>query len=107
MVELVSIDDAKVMLRIDGSDHDAMIGFAIEAASGAVINYLKSAARSFVGANGEVYGIVPPEVRMATVFLAGVMMRNPDNTVEGDFDQGFLPKPVTALLYPLRDPACA
>ena len=50
---------------------------------------------------------VPFEVRAATVLMIGHLMRNPDNNVEGAFDRGYLPMPVTALLYPLRDPALA
>lgn len=109
MAHLVTPEEVKNMLRIDGDDVDGNLLLMIPAASGAVVNYLKAGARRFLDEAGEVIdGMeVPFEVRAATVILIGIMMRNPDNTVEGDFEQGYLPKPVTALLYPLRDPALA
>lgn len=109
MALLVSIDEVKAMLRLDGDSHDGLLTLLIPAASGAVLNYLKSGADAFVDASGEAYNLaaVPFEVRAATVLMIGHLMRNPDNNVEGAFDRGYLPMPVTALLYPLRDPALA
>lgn len=109
MVWLVSVPEVKAMLRIDGDAVDDALSLLIPAASAAVVNYLKSGASAFIGEDGEVTdpNDVPFEVRAATAFLVGQLMRNPDNDVEGAFDRGYLPKPVTALLYPLRDPALA
>jgi hypothetical protein len=44
---------------------------------------------------------------MATILLTGHFYNNPDGDPEHDWEQGYLPRPVTALLYPLRDPALA
>lgn len=109
MVWLVSVDEVKAMQRLDGDDIDTTLMLLIPAASGAVVNYLKSGADAFIGEDGEVTDLeaVPPEVRAATVILVGHMMRNPDSDTEGAFEPGYLPRPVTALLYPLRDPAVA
>lgn len=84
----------------------------IHAASAAVLNYLKSGADSFLDSAGEVITDsndepvgVPYEVRAAVMILVGYLFRNRD-TNDG-FNAGYLPAPVTALLYPLRDPALA
>lgn len=109
MVQLVSLTEVKHMLKIDGDDDDATLLLLIGAASGAVINYLKSSADQYLGEDGEVLpgAVVPPEIKTATAVLVGQLMRNPDNDVEGAFERGYLPRTVTSLLYPLRDPACA
>ena len=109
MVELVDIDQVKAALRIDHDDEDAILELLIPAASGAVVNYLKDGADGFVDEDGGLIpdAVIPPEVMIATIFLVGVLRRNPDNDTEGAFEQGYLPKPVTALLYPLRRPALA
>ena len=39
--------------------------------------------------------------------LVGHFYKEPDGNTEDAFEQGYLPKPVTALLYPLRDPTLA
>ena len=109
MVQLVSPQEVRSMLRIDGDSDDETLLLLIPAASAAVLNYLKSGADAFMGEGGEVMedASVPFEVRAATVLMVGHLMRNPDNDVEQAFEPGYLPRPVTALLYPLRDPACA
>lgn len=104
MAQFVGLEEVKMLLRIDGDDDDATLGFLIEAASGAVSNYLKSAADLYLGDDP---APVPQEIKFATAFLVGVMRRNPDNEVEGSFEPGYLPPTVVSLLYPLRDPACA
>ena len=109
MAWLVSVDEVKAMLRLDGDSHDGLLMLLIPAASGAVLNYLKSGAAAFADDSGSVSDpdAVPFEVRVATVLMIGHLMRDPDNNVEGAFERGYLPMPVTALLYPLRDPALA
>ncbi|MFH5773588.1 head-tail connector protein [Paracoccus sp. NGMCC 1.201697] len=109
MAQLVDLPTVRNYLRISAEDDDTNLAFLIEVASGAVINYLKSAADAWIGDDGEVLPDVeiPAEVQGAVVYLVGVLVRNPDNDAEGAWQQGFLPMPVTAMLYPLRDPACA
>lgn len=102
MIELVTKDRVKAALRLDGNDDDAALDLLISAASGSVLNYLKSAGSGMIDPN-----TAPNEVQIATIYLIGVLLRNPDNDTERAFDQGYLPMPVTAILYPLRDPALA
>jgi hypothetical protein len=49
--------------------------------------------------------IVADPIKSATLLLIGYLYKDRDENPEEAYEQGFLPKPVTALLYPLRDPA--
>ncbi|TPJ76197.1 phage gp6-like head-tail connector protein [Mesorhizobium sp. B2-6-3] len=111
MVALVTLETVKERLRIDTTDDDGALSGYIESASAAVINYLKGQAEVLLDldSGGELpSGVeVPPLIATATVILVGYWYRNPDSDPDKDFEMGYLPKPVTALLYPLRDPALA
>jgi len=97
---LVTLAEARDHLRSDSVDDDADLTIKIHAASGAVINYLKSPA--FIDESA-----VPFEVKAATLLLIGYLYKDRDGDEGGEYQQGYLPRPVTALLYPLRDPALA
>lgn len=56
-----------------------------------------------IDSNGD--RIIVDAVRSATLLMLGFLWRDRDENADGAYEQGFLPKPVTALLYPLRDPA--
>jgi hypothetical protein len=112
---LVSLAKAKLHLRVDHDDDDSDIELKLMAASGAVVNYLKSGA-TFLDSSGEVETDssgdpvgVPYQVQAATLLLLGDFYKNresiTEDAVDGQFGYGYLPKYVTALLYPLRDPA--
>jgi hypothetical protein len=113
-MRLVSIELAKQHLRVDYDDEDAIITAYVEAASEAVINYLKSGADYFLDSAGFVpedsagdpLG-VPGAVRAATLLQIGFLWKDRDNDEGKAYEMGYLPRPVTALLYPLRDPALA
>lgn len=111
MVALVSLDRVKQALRIDADDDDALLDAYIAAASAAVINYLKGQADALLDldSGGEMPSgaEVPEPLALATIVLVGHFYREPDGDTEKAFEQGYLPRPVTALLYPLRDPALA
>ena len=47
---------------------------------------------------------IPAEVELATLLLVGILARDRDGVEMKDWEQGYLPKPVLAFLYPLRDP---
>lgn len=109
---LVTLAQAKGHLRVDFNDEDNDIELKIKAASAAVLNYLKSGADSFLDSSGDVIEdsngpIVPAEVQAATLQLVGYFWKYRDGTPAGAFQMGYLPPDVTALLYPLRDPALA
>lgn len=113
-MKLVTLAQVKTRLRIDSDDADADMEDMIEAASGAVLNYLKSGADYFLDTAGEVIVDtdgdplgVPAVVQTATLVLVGYFTRYRDENPDGEYEMGYLPKPVMALLYPLRDPALA
>jgi hypothetical protein len=108
---LVSLTQAKDHLRIDSSAEDSYLGLMIRASSAAVLNYIRSGADLFTDSAGDVYLDsagdpidVPEDVQAATLLLLGFMYRNRDENPDGAFERGYLPMPVTALLYPYRDP---
>lgn len=107
-VALVTLEETKVALRIDGDDMDATLELQIQAASEAVLEYLKDAAEDFLDEQGApISGEVPARVQWATIALFGYWVRSPDANPDGEFDRGYLPAPVTSLLYPLRTPSMA
>jgi hypothetical protein len=121
----VTLEQAKAQIEIDHDDSDDLIVGYILSASAAVKNYLKSGSvfelerdadfNPVLDSNGDpVYQedssggkIISYVVQAATLILVAYHFKDRDNNASGEFEQGYLPKPVTALLYPLRDPAIA
>lgn len=111
---LVSLEQGKRHLRVilDDPDENADIELKIKGASQAVLDYLKSRADEFLDSAGEVevdsenepVGI-PENVQAATLLMLGYLYKDRDNNADSAYQQGYLPAPVTALLYPRRDPA--
>ncbi|MEO8466249.1 MAG: head-tail connector protein [Gammaproteobacteria bacterium] len=110
MVMLVTLDEVKRRLQFnhDADDNDLML--IIEGASAAVLNYLKVPHTAYDDSSGEVpvdlNGTdVPAEVKNAVIMLTGILKRDPSGVNMAEWERGYLPAPVLALLYPLRDPA--
>lgn len=119
----VTLARAKQHLNMDHDLDDALIEVYIQAASGAVKNYLKSASPYEVerdsnddiirdSSGDPVYVVdssgdkqVSYTVQAAVLLMVGFLYKDRDENPDSAFDRGYLPKPVTALLYPLRDPA--
>lgn len=124
-MEYVTLDRAKAHLGMDHDEDDTLISAYISAASGAVKNYLKSSSAYEVerdsnddpiqDSNGDPEyvrdssndKVVALPVQQATLLLIGYFYKDRDENPDGAFAQGYLPPPVTALLYPLRAPALA
>lgn len=112
MVMLVSLAQAKEHLRVDDADNDNDLTLKIHAASGAVLNYIRNGADVFTDSSGEPIldsndnpvGI-PYEIQAATLLMVGYLYRMRDNNEDGEYEMGYLPKPVTALLYTFRVPS--
>lgn len=101
---LVSLDEVKLMLRIDHEDDDATLEMYIAAATVAIVAYLKDPTLLSVDS--------PPQelderVKAGIIMLVGYWYRSPDNNQDGAFERGYLPMPITAMLYPMRDPTLA
>lgn len=108
---LITLAQGKDQVREDGTANDFSITECIEDASAAVINYLAEYADTFINtANMDSAGNpieVPREVQRATRLMVGYLFANRDNDKDHEYEMGFLPRPVTALLYPLRTPTVA
>lgn len=126
-MNLVTLTDAKRHLLMDHADDDVYISSLISAASGAVLTYLKGApvgqperdeqGAIVVDSSGEVVYerdssgtlVVRYEIRAAALLLIGELYKNREAEQDGEIPTqhgyGYLPRPVVALLYPLRDPA--
>lgn len=123
---LVTLEEAKDHLNVDFPDADADIRLKVKSASGAVLNYLKSRRMLYkfqyneqgdlvldsqgngtyeLDSQGD--RIIRDEVKHAVLLLTGIFFRDRDGVEMALWQPGFLPAPVTALLYPLRDPAIA
>jgi len=121
----VTLERAKQHLNMDHDQDDVLITAYIGAASEAVKNYLKSASPyeverdsnddPLVDSSGDPVYVVDSSgdkvpkyvVQAATLLQLGFLYKDRDENADGAYDMGYLPKPVTALLYPLRDPALA
>jgi len=113
-MKLVTLQQAYDYIRGDADQDEANVSIMIEAASGAVVNYLGDGADAFLDSQGEPFldsngnaEDVPAAVQMAVLYLAAWFYRNRDANAEQAFQPGYLPAPVTAMLYPLRDPTLA
>lgn len=105
MVKLVTLEEASSWVRRDMDDGDDLgVELLVEAASGAVLDYLKTV--DYV-VDGAVTGPVPPIVKAATLQMFSYLYRLRGEDEKREYEQGYLPRPVTALLYPLRHPSLA
>ncbi|WP_395066185.1 head-tail connector protein [Paraburkholderia silvatlantica] len=95
---IITLDQAKQWIRVDGDAMDPNIELAIAGASASVLAYLKRDPY----ADGEA---VPAQVVQATALLTGMFIRDPDMADVQSWLAGYPPAPIVSLLYPLRDPA--
>lgn len=120
----VTLARAKQHLNMDHDSDDVLIDAYIGAASEAVKNYLKSASPYEVerdsnddpvldSSGDPTYvtdssggKVVKYAVQAATLLQLGFLYKDRDENADSAYQMGYLPKPVTALLYSLRDPAC-
>lgn len=118
MSMLVSLAATKERLRYDTDAEDVDLTFLIEACTQMVLNYLKVDESYFAGSEYDTDGQWPtdsdgvligasnfPEVQTATMYLVAVIKRDPSGVESDKWEHGYLPLPVRAMLYPLRDPA--
>ena len=119
----VTLECAKQHLNMDHDQDDSLIEVYARAASGAVKNYLKSASpyeverdvndNPILDSSGDPIYVLDSSgdrvlsypVVAATLLMVGFLYKDRDENPDQAFQQGYLPKPVTALLYALRDPA--
>ena len=98
---LATTEQARARLRLDDDFSEDDIELAIAGASEAVMAYLKRPVNYTEDTDP-----APPQVVNAVLLLTGIFLRDPDGVEANDkWEQGYLPHAITALLYPLRDPA--
>ena len=101
---IVSLCQVKQALRIDHEDDDATLVLYINAATNAVVAYLKDPDLLSVDSPPDA---IDERVIASIIMLVGYWYRAPDNNNDGAFERGYLPMPITAMLYPMRDPTLA
>lgn len=94
-----TLAETKAAIVVDFNDDDALIEVMLAAATDAIATYLKI--------DPEALDPVPPVVKVATMIMTGYLYKNRDGNPDNAFPPGYLPVPVTSLLYPLRDPSVA
>lgn len=113
---LVSLAEAQSWLRIDaGTVSDARLTALIEAASAAVMAFLKDlGAEDFTDSNylpiedsNGVAQDVPSDVKAATMVMTGYLDRGPDGDPDHAFKPGELPPAVSVHVWHRRDPTLA
>lgn len=112
-MRFVSLDQAKLRLKVDNDQQDSDIELMIAGASKACFRYMgeigtstftDSAGTVMEDSNGVVIG-VPEDAQNACLVLVGMWLRDPSGVEAGSWERGYLPAPVTALLYPFRRPS--
>lgn len=112
---LITLEQAKQHLLMDHDEDDQHILLLSEAASEAVINYLKDGAEAFLESDGAVPidsngdPMVPRVVQAATLIMMAEMYKNregqPENMTPAQYGYLYLNNTVMSLLAQLRDPA--
>ena len=125
--DYVTLEQAKNHIMLDHNEDDAHVSLLIKAATAAIKNYLKNSnpfqfktddfgnailddgcMLTYLKDDNDNY-IVRFEVVAATLILISEMYKNREAEQDGAISEGYgyLPRPVVALLYPLRNPALA
>ncbi len=102
---IVTLEQARGQLQSTHSADDDTLTLMIEAASQAVLTYLRLTLEADIPAAATF------ATQQATLILVAEFYKNreaeQDGEVPPEFGYGYLPRPVVALLYPHRDPAIA
>ena len=102
MANLVSIDEAKLQLRITWKDEDLYVQLLLDAAESAVLDYLK---REYMWTASS----VPPHVKLAILIVLAEYYDSyrDGGEIDNKVAMGYLSPAVTSLLHRLRSPAYA
>jgi hypothetical protein len=112
VILLCTVPEAKAQIGLDHDLDDAMVEEMIEAASGAVINYLKGDADRYLDSSGNLGTDTsitdPPDfapVKRAAIKLTEIFYNDRNGGPAATWPHGYLPPIITSILYPLRKPA--
>ncbi|MFS7244783.1 head-tail connector protein [Rahnella inusitata] len=105
MIELVTLEQAKLHLRVDEDYGDADLTLKIQGGSAAILSYTQGSRDKIVDAQGVlIEGEELRRVQTAMLVLLGYFYRNRGGEEEEKLQQGELPFAVTMLIYDLRRP---
>ncbi|MDQ0035926.1 hypothetical protein J2W30_003699 [Variovorax boronicumulans] len=119
MIAVVTLEQARLRLRIDTTDGDADLQLMIDSATDIVIRHLKGAPLYEQELDGDGKPVVDgdgnpvyteefvPAIVNAILLLIGYLNKDRDNDKDHEWDENSLPRPIRAILNPLRDPALA
>ncbi|EBV2922121.1 phage gp6-like head-tail connector protein [Salmonella enterica subsp. enterica serovar Oranienburg] len=105
MIELVTLEEAKMHLRIDDDYGDSDLTLKIQGGSAAILSYIQGSRTLVVDDSGNLIEGEPlTRVQTAMLVLLGYLDRNRGGEEEEKLKQGELPFSVTMLIYDLRRP---
>lgn len=106
---IVTLAQAKARTRVDSNDEDDDLALMLAGAEAAVLGYLKveSLDELAIGSPAVLPQRVTDVVTNAVLVMFAYMYKDRDNDENREYDMGYLPRPVIAMLYPLRDPSVA
>ncbi|ENY6970505.1 head-tail connector protein [Escherichia coli] len=104
MIELVTLEEAKLHLRIDDDYGDSDLTLKIQGGSAAILSYIQGSRALVVDDSGKLIDGEPlTRVQTALLVLLGYLDRNRGGEEE-KLKQGELPFSVSMLIYDLRKP---
>ncbi|MFL7376512.1 phage gp6-like head-tail connector protein [Escherichia coli] len=104
MIELVTLEEAKLHLRIDDDYGDSDLTLKIQGGSAAILSYIQGSRALVVDNSGKLIDGEPlTRVQTALLVLLGYLDRNRGGEEE-KLKQGELPFSVSMLIYDLRKP---
>lgn len=105
MIELVTLDEAKMHLRIDDDYGDPDLTLKIQGGSAAILSYVQGSRELIIDDSGTLIKGEPlTRVQTALLILLGYLDRNRGGEEEQKLKQGELPYSVSMLIYDLRKP---
>lgn len=104
MTDLITLNDARLHLRVDTTDDDAAIQAYITAASASIYTYIGDQIYT-----DNTHATIRPDVMSACKLLVGDLYRFRDSSSRerGEGSAGYLPVYVMSLLYPYREPSAS
>lgn len=105
MIELVTLDQAKLHLRYDDDYNDPDLTLKIRAGSAAILSYVQGSRDQILDSGGNpVEGEALARAQAALLLLLGYLDRNRGGEELEKLKQGDLPFSVTMLIHDLRRP---